>query len=290
MQIKPILTYKKLRQRLFAVWLKAFPVTSITAAFPLLRYGTQFYVDITEVTLDPAVQLIQLTQLPSQNLTLALNLLSEPQQALAANPSLNIIYLEQRLRNIEQFVRLRVAAKTPNQATLSFGVTAFVNLATDALVDQIISVSTTGLASFDEGTLPTAASPATFVFSRAPSTASSASLAIDFQLSGTATYLTDYTIPTSVYCNPTTISNRWRVLFAPNQLTVSIQFFPVVDAVIEADETVIVTLVPAPQLIINTIAAAATWTILDDDALYLAINGGTFVRDSNFNLIEITQP
>lgn len=153
---------------------------------------------------------------------------------------------------------------------------------------QIVGVTTSGLASFDEGSPNMVAGPATFTFRRGTSTSVNQLLTIYFTLAGTATYGNDYNIETASYCGFD--GTQGFATFAPNQLSVNVRFTSVPDIIIEPDETVILRLKTSPAIAIDALSAVATWTILDDDSLYLAINGGTFIRDYLGRLISITPP
>lgn len=155
---------------------------------------------------------------------------------------------------------------------------------------QIVGVTTSGLATLieEEGSPTRMSGPAIFTFNRGISSSSTRSLTIYFTLAGTANYGTDYNIESA--SNTGYDGIRGFVTFAPNQLSVNVRFYAVADIAIEPDETVILRITPNPAIVVDALSAVATWTILDDDALYLAINGGTFVRDYLGRLISITPP
>jgi hypothetical protein len=125
---KPLLTYNLLRQKLKQVWLKALPVTLLTAESPLRRYGTLFYLDIQTAAVDPPAQCLELKQSASLSLTTTLNNLALSTTQLQATSAVNLTYLEQRLSALEQTSKTLLAAQVKAQATVQLGVRLIVTV------------------------------------------------------------------------------------------------------------------------------------------------------------------
>jgi TolA-binding protein len=125
---KPLLTYSLLRQKLKKVWLKALPVTSLTAQAPLRRYGTLFYLDIPSAASDPSAQSLKLKEIPNGNLATTLNNLALAANQLQSTSTVNLNYLEQRLSNLQQTTKTLLVQQVRAQATVRLGVRLIVTV------------------------------------------------------------------------------------------------------------------------------------------------------------------
>lgn len=105
-------------------------------------------------------------------------------------------------------------------------------------------------------------------------------LTVSFNLGGTAVRGTDYNV-----LGGTINSNTGTVTFAPNVATATIRVTPIVDSTREANESVVLTLVPGAAYSLGT-ASSATGTLVDDDSeVSLSIDPTSVLEDSNGELV-----
>jgi hypothetical protein len=102
----------------------------------------------------------------------------------------------------------------------------------------------------------------TFTITRDNTTALGNPLTIDLTVGGTATFGVDYTVSGATTFTTTTAS----VVIPAGALNATIIITTTEDLVFEADETVILSVVPSPGILQAGANTSATLTILNDDA------------------------
>jgi hypothetical protein len=108
-----------------------------------------------------------------------------------------------------------------------------------------------------------------YTFTRSNTTSVAPALTVGFHVAGTATFNTDFTADGA----DTFTDNSGRVTFAEGSATASVTITPLADAVVEANETVLLTMASGPGYTIGT-PNAATGTITNDDTA-VPDDGGT---------------
>jgi hypothetical protein len=103
---KPI-TESSLRLNLKAVWLKAQPFTKLKAHYPLIRYGTLWYIDVTQTPLLPNATL-QLDSIPVLSLASRLGSFKVETAKIGSNSSSSLLQVENSIAEIKAKVQAEI--------------------------------------------------------------------------------------------------------------------------------------------------------------------------------------